>query len=314
MTGGGAKAFHIPVWATAKVVVTRCPKAASFPDCNGRLPLHHAVQKGAPLAVVKAIYSAHEEAVSHTDEEDRLCLHLVTSETPATVVEFLVKAKKEACTVLDLNNRVPLMMAVQNGCGIKAVNSIHRAAPKLLATSVDKNRKTILHFITAKTPLKVAEMLLAESPPQLPSQRDGFSKFPVQNAIGLGVTGKVLQAITLAYPTGRNAFELWRACNLGEWTRCLELASKDPAACALPSQQDGGFHSRAEASWFHYPLQVRPAPRVQLLWPVIARIPAVNVSCRARCRPFTAPLSLFCARCSSRSAGSRIRTRLPPAV
>jgi hypothetical protein len=106
-------------------------------------------------------------------------------------VLLLLKSNKESPTTVDLNTRVPLMHAVSNGCSLKAVMAIHRAAPKLLSTEVDKNKKNILHFISPKTPLKVVELLLAEAPAALIQTRDGYSKFPVQNAIGFSVKGKV---------------------------------------------------------------------------------------------------------------------------
>eukprot|EP01052_Picozoa_sp_SAG31_P001294 SAG31_NODE_44_length_31168_cov_16.507290_4_plen_1779_part_00 len=266
LSGGGAKAFHDPEWSVAKDTVDRCPLAASFADCSGRMPLHHAVEKGAPLAVVKAIFSAYEDGATVADEEQRHPLHLVSKATPASVIEFLVKMAKSSCTAMDKNQRVPLMMAVANGAPFKGVLAIHKAAPKLLKGSpdagptLDCNRKNILHFISADTPFKVVELLLKEAPPELSEQRDGFSKFPVQSAIGLGVSGKVLEKLTAAYPTGRNAYELWRACNLGKWTRSLEIVAADPAAAGLPSEQDGGFplqtHNRPEPAWQHYPLHL----------------------------------------------------------
>jgi hypothetical protein len=103
---------------------------------------------------------------------------------------------------------------------------------------------------------------------------------------------QVIDAMTAAYPTGRNAFELWKACSNGKWTRAIEVAkqvrnrprrlsfrrrlnfwplekvevlhmivlmgvgAQDPGACALAEVRDGGFHSRGEPGWSHFPLQV----------------------------------------------------------
>ena len=64
----------------------------------GKLCLHHAVQNGAPLAVVAALCSACPESVKVGDEQGRLPLHCLSEVTSAAVVRHLVKLHSRAAT------------------------------------------------------------------------------------------------------------------------------------------------------------------------------------------------------------------------
>jgi NIMA-interacting peptidyl-prolyl cis-trans isomerase 1 len=105
--GGGTNGNHQPNWERAHALVTSCAEAAgshsilestddssptlTFTDNEKKLPLHHAIAKGADFKTVKAIYDAFPEAVKHCDSIGRLPLHLVAADTPVEALQLLLK-------------------------------------------------------------------------------------------------------------------------------------------------------------------------------------------------------------------------------
>ena len=90
-----------PMWSSTSNTHARMP-----------LPLHEAVETGAPVGVVKVLLEAHEAAASVATKEGWLPLHLACKhEAPVEVVKMLLEAHNGGALVADENGWLPLHLA-----------------------------------------------------------------------------------------------------------------------------------------------------------------------------------------------------------
>ena len=276
LNGGGAKAYHSPNWTEAEQVLIRPGgrNAAAFCDFEGKFPLLYAIEKGAPIACVEALYAACPDAVHQPDTHKRIALHYVSANTPVEVVKLLLTAYAEGAICQDKNGRTPLMLATKVGVstaykrGFEAIREMERAFSKQAqaagqapASQRDKYGKTVLHFITDKTPLKAVQMLVEKYPDALRVQ-DFMNQFAVQTAMKAQASdcrepierrcGKcTIDAMSNAqtgFPTAKNAVDLWEACDKGDWDTVVRIADLDPSAVRIAREE--------KQEWAHYALQL----------------------------------------------------------
>jgi NIMA-interacting peptidyl-prolyl cis-trans isomerase 1 len=242
--GGGTKASHEEDWAEAQRVLSNCPETAKFSDNMKMLPLHHAVQKGAPVNFVRALLEAFPQGVRCRDKDRRLCLHCVRACTPFAVVQLLLDAHRGAAAETDINGRLPLMHFIkEGGCRddpYRAAKAIEKATVRGLGRDSpleeahDERGKTILHFFSKSTHAKVGTFLAQQYEGALKTQ-DHSCKFPVQIAIAQRAPRAVVNAMVEGFPTAKRCHDLWEACRGGDWDEVVRIADECPAAVRVPA-------------------------------------------------------------------------------
>ena len=274
LNGGGAKAHHTPDWNEAQRVVSSCPEAAAFPDFGGKYALTYAVELGAAVECVQALHDACPDAAKEEDKQRRITLHYLSEQTPVDVVKLMLSAFPAGTLHGDKNERVPLMLAVKVGVSsvykksFEAIKEIERVftqeartAKKKPEDMTDKYDKTILHFITEKTPLRAVQMLVIKYPDALRAQ-DKWNKFAVQTAMKADASdckepndkrcGKcAIDAMAnpeTGFPTAKNAVDLWEACDTGEWETVVRIADEDAIAVSIAREKT--------KEWAHFALQL----------------------------------------------------------
>ena len=308
LNGGGAKAHHIPNWMEAQQVLRRPGgrEAAAFCDFGGKFPLTYAVEQGAPIECVEALYGACPEALSQPDTHERICLHYLTELTPVEVVKLVLTEYPAGTMHRDKNERVPLMLATKVGVstrykkGFEAMREIEQVytqqsddAGENPAEQRDKYGKTVLHFITSKTPLKAVQMLVSKYPDALKAQ-DFMNQFAVQTAMksnasdcgepserrcGRCAIDAMANPLT-GFPTAKNAVDLWEACDKGEWDTVVRIADEDPSAVRIAREEKkewAHFALQLVLCWNYKTCEIVPGRVVQKLvdtYPEAATIPA----------------------------------------
>ena len=260
-TGGGAKKPNWePDWAEAQRIATACPDAAAFSDYAKKHALSYAVELGAPFACVRALYDACPDAITQPDKEGRICMHFLSAVTPLEVVQLVLQSYPQGVLVGDKNERIPIMFAIKVGVSSrhKKASEVAKAMERVYAEQArkagrnseevtDKYGKTLLHFVTDKTPLKVVQMLVQRYPNTLRAQ-DNYNKFPVQAAMLAEATEPVIEEMKRGFPTAKNAVDLWEACNTGDWDTVVQLADDDPNAVRIACEET--------KEWAHFALQL----------------------------------------------------------
>ena len=192
-------------------------------------------------------------------------------------MKLLLTAYAEGASCQDKNGRTPLMLATKVGVstaykrGFEAIREMERAFSKQAqaagqapASQRDKYGKTVLHFITDKTPLKAVQMLVEKYSDALRVQ-DFMNQFAVQTAMKAQASdcrepidrrcGKcTIDAMSNAqtgFPTAKNAVDLWEACDKGDWDTVVRIADLDPSAVRIAREE--------KQEWAHSSVPIRVA-------------------------------------------------------
>ena len=112
-------------------------QALAVQDCNGRLPLHHALLNNASLGSVKLLVKGNPAALQVADNHGTLPLHIACEFCSVDVVEFLVEPFDGCLKVSDVKKNLPLHYACRGGnCGVVKYLLEKQAAP-VSARNVD---------------------------------------------------------------------------------------------------------------------------------------------------------------------------------
>mmetsp|Transcript_4473 Transcript_4473/g.7966 ORF Transcript_4473/g.7966 Transcript_4473/m.7966 type:complete len:535 (-) Transcript_4473:134-1738(-) len=89
--------------------------AMTTPDCNGWLPLHHALHNNAPLGTIYLLLKGNPDAFGMPDKEGVLPLNIACQFAIVDVVKVLVDLHDGCLKICDVNNDFPLHYACRGG-------------------------------------------------------------------------------------------------------------------------------------------------------------------------------------------------------
>eukprot|EP00579_Thalassiosira_antarctica_P009876 CAMPEP_0201917590 /NCGR_PEP_ID=MMETSP0903-20130614/6949_1 /ASSEMBLY_ACC=CAM_ASM_000552 /TAXON_ID=420261 /ORGANISM="Thalassiosira antarctica, Strain CCMP982" /LENGTH=151 /DNA_ID=CAMNT_0048453677 /DNA_START=27 /DNA_END=479 /DNA_ORIENTATION=- len=84
-------------------------------DCNGWLPLHHALYNNASIGAIKLLVKGNPSAIRVADYQLSFPLHISCEFSTADVVQFLVELDDSSLNVCDLSKDSPLHYACRGG-------------------------------------------------------------------------------------------------------------------------------------------------------------------------------------------------------
>ena len=132
--------------AVIKALLAAAPKcAAKARKSDAALPLHLAVVRAAPLAVIKELIRVHPAAAKRADSSGCLALHhALHSHADTGVMRALLHAHPGAAITKDGEDAYPLHFAVEDGCPVEIVRAL-LAADKTCARLISINGEMALH-------------------------------------------------------------------------------------------------------------------------------------------------------------------------
>ena len=147
----------------------------------------------------------------------------------------MVQAYGPAAAKKDLNGRIPLMLGIEVGMceqsALKAIKLLESVTADYLGDETiedvhDNLGKTVMHFISENTAVKVAEFLVDHYPDSLRVQ-DSNNYFPLlslrrrlesnvhQRDSRYSRVRKIMSLLAEIFPTAQHAGDLWHACKGG---------------------------------------------------------------------------------------------------
>lgn len=200
--------------ASAAVVarlLAAAPSAAAEADKEGRLALHGAAEKGAPLAVVAALITAHADAVkTKTRDTGRLPLHLLGGDPAAgaeaaEVATLLLKCHPEGAKEEDSRGSLPLHQAASRGASSALLGVLLQAHPDA-AEAPDGEGRTPLHLLAASPrATAAAAAALVQARPKAASLEAQSAKLPLHVACENAAPADVVAAIISGHPAAVEA-------------------------------------------------------------------------------------------------------------
>lgn len=139
-------------WDLAHAMLAACPEAAALPDARGWLPLHLAVEGGAPASLLAALLEAHPAAVGCAAAEEGTPLHAaVRRGVSAEIVSLLLQACPGAAAVPDATGQLPLHAALARRDGVDdQVTLMLAVAHPAAAAAPDAKGRTPLHVLFSR--------------------------------------------------------------------------------------------------------------------------------------------------------------------
>ena len=177
------------------------PDAVSSVGENGKLALHVAASKSAPLAVIEALLSCHPSAAQAEDDLGMLALHYaLENEAPLSTVEALLKAYPGAVRIKGEEGKLPLHFAAENKASSDVIDTLLLVFPEA-SREKDKEWNVPLHHAAkSRAPLAVIQALLKAFPEGCKAHRLGPTPLPLHLAAANHGSPDVIAALLLAYP------------------------------------------------------------------------------------------------------------------
>ena len=220
-----------PPLILVKKLIANAPVAVTFPDREGRRPLHLAARKSS-LEIVDLLLRIHPDS-ARVRERKYGCLPLHTAcnrrerdngdaEEISCIVGRLLETFPEAALCRDSKNGwLPMHVATRNGAPALAIMGILKSNPKA-ATIGDNDRRFPIHYVCRYASNWHEEQLVAiveglcESYPEGLKRRDGkFGFTPLHTACSMRNVSLPLISLLLKYAKA--------AVSIPDYDHCLPL-------------------------------------------------------------------------------------------
>jgi ankyrin repeat protein len=151
-------------------IINADPGSLKARDKYGHIPLHHALEKGASLEVIKLLCDEHPEGIACISNDKSLPLHcalLHDGGVEEEIVEFLLMQNPDAAKAKTHDGWLPLHCAAEFHGSKDIISMLFKANPEGIK-EVDDLGMTPLHWAVAKnSSQEVVEFLVEEYPDAL---------------------------------------------------------------------------------------------------------------------------------------------------
>jgi ankyrin repeat protein len=208
--GAGLCALHAVVqdrgfdpYQICENIIALCPESVSMTSASGDLPIHFAVQSGAPISVKAALLSAFPDGLKIPDREGSLPLHFAVRNNRCCSLEeisLLIDGYPNAVNVQDKEKELPLHYALRSSMPTIILHRLLDAGCDCLKIA-DKNRAIPLHIglEVSSTPDEILTRITRMWPDGC-KRKNTRGDLALHDAVRSGKSSAVIQSLTDIYP------------------------------------------------------------------------------------------------------------------